>query len=56
MARSYGSAATLLALKEVNREEHADVPVELMKWVWAGGRKLKGLLKRRRAEVLLYAT
>jgi len=42
--------------RKVNREEHADVPVELMKWVWAGGRKLKGLLKRRRAEVLLYAT
>lgn len=42
--------------RKVNREEHADVPAELMKWVWAGSKKLRGLLKRRRAEVLLYAT
>lgn len=42
--------------RKVNREEHADVPAELMKWVWAGGRKLKGLVKRRKAESLLYST
>lgn len=41
--------------RKVNREEHSDVPAELMKWVWAGGRKLKGLLKRRKAEGLHYA-
>ena len=41
--------------RTVNREEHADVPAELMKWVWAGGRKLKGLVKRRKAEGLLYS-
>jgi lysozyme len=40
--------------RKVNREEHADVPAELMKWVWAGGRKLKGLMKRRKAEIYLY--
>jgi len=40
--------------RKVNREEHADVPGELMKWVWAGGRKLKGLVKRRAAEVEIY--
>ena len=40
--------------RKVNREEHDDVPAELMKWVWAGGRKLKGLVKRRKAEILLY--
>ena len=40
--------------RKVNREEHADVPTEFMKWVWAGGRKLKGLVKRRQAETLLY--
>ena len=39
---------------KINREEHDDVPAELMKWVWAGGRKLKGLVKRRAAEVALY--
>ena len=42
--------------RKVNREEHADVPAELMKWVWAGGRKLKGLAKRRKAEGLIYET
>ena len=41
--------------RKVNREEHADVPAELMKWVWAGGRKLKGLVKRRKAEANLYS-
>jgi GH24 family phage-related lysozyme (muramidase) len=42
--------------RKVNREEHDDVPAELMKWVWAGGRKLKGLVKRRKAESLFYRT
>ena len=40
--------------RKVNREEHDDVPAELMKWVWAGGRKLKGLVKRRAAEARYY--
>jgi lysozyme len=40
--------------RKVNREEHADVPAELMKWVWAGGRKLKGLVRRRHEEAILY--
>lgn len=40
--------------RKVNREEHDDVSAEFMKWVWAGGRKLKGLVKRRKAEGLLY--
>jgi len=42
--------------RKVNREEHDDVPAELMKWVWAGGRKLKGLVKRRAAEATIYAS
>ena len=40
--------------RKVNREEHAGVPAEFLKWVWAGGRKLKGLVKRRAAEAALY--
>lgn len=40
--------------RKINREEHDDVPAELMKWVWAGGRKLKGLMKRRQAESAFY--
>ena len=41
--------------RKVNREEHAAVPAEFRRWVWAGGRKLKGLIRRREAEVGLYA-
>lgn len=40
----------------VNREEHADAPAEFMKWVWAGGRKLKGLVRRREAEAVNYVS
>ena len=40
--------------RNVNRGEHALVPAEFMKWVWAGGRKLKGLSRRRQAESRLY--
>lgn len=40
--------------RKVNREEHEDVPAEFMRWVWAGGRKLKGLVRRREAEAGLY--
>ena len=38
----------------VNREEHEEVPYQLMRWVWAGGRKLQGLVRRRKAEAVLY--
>jgi lysozyme len=40
--------------RKINRGEYDDVPAELMKWVWAGGKKLKGLVKRRTAETGLY--
>lgn len=30
-----------------------DLPTELRKWVWAGGRKLRGLERRREAEIEL---
>ena len=40
--------------RKINREEHAEVPEQLMRWVWAGGRKLKGLVRRREAEGMLY--
>lgn len=42
--------------RKVNREDHADVPAEFLKWVWVGGRKLKGLMRRWEAETGLYAT
>jgi len=39
---------------KVNREEHEDVPAEFMRWVWAGGKRLPGLIRRRKAEAELY--
>jgi lysozyme len=40
--------------RKVNRDDHEDVPDEFLKWVWAGGKKLNGLIRRRQAEALLY--
>lgn len=40
--------------QKVNRAEHGQVPEEFMKWVWAGGRRLRGLVVRRKAEAALY--
>ena len=40
--------------RKVNREEHEEVPREFLRWVWAGGRKLRGLMRRRSAEADLY--
>lgn len=42
--------------RKINREEHADASAEFIKWVWAGGRKLKGLTRRRKYEALRYQT
>ena len=38
----------------INRGEHGAVPAELMRWVWAGGKKQLGLVRRRAAEAALY--
>lgn len=40
--------------RKVNREEHEDVPAEFLRWIWAGGKKLNGLIRRRQAEAALY--
>ncbi len=40
--------------RRVNRQDHDAVPDEFRRWVWAGGRKLKGLTRRREAEAMLY--
>jgi lysozyme len=40
--------------RKVNHEEHDDVPDEFRKWVWGGGRKLPGLIRRREAEAVMY--
>lgn len=40
--------------RKVNREEHHEATAEFRKWVWAGGKKLKGLIRRREAEAEIY--
>ena len=41
--------------RKVNREDHGEVPEQFMRWIWAGGPKFKGLIRRREAESQLYA-
>ena len=39
---------------KVNRSEHEQVPAEFIRWVYANGRKIPGLIRRRIAEAELY--
>lgn len=36
--------------RKLNRGDYAGASGEFKRWVWAGGRKLSGLIRRRRAE------
>ena len=49
-----GSLQRSTLRRKVNRREHEAVPAEFRRWVWAGGRKLKGLMRRREAEAALF--
>ena len=40
--------------RKINRCEYGEAAPEFRKWVWAGGRKLPGLIRRREAEVAQY--
>jgi len=40
--------------RKVNQQAHREVPEQFMRWVWAGGRQLSGLARRRAAEVESY--
>lgn len=40
--------------RKINCRLHAEAPKQLRRWVWAGGKKLRGLEKRRAAESKLY--
>lgn len=42
--------------RKVNRGEHESVPAELMKWVWAAGKRLLGLVRRRQEEGIVYTS
>lgn len=46
-------ASTLL--RRVNATRHAEVPSQFERYVYAGGKKVKGLALRRKAEADLYA-
>lgn len=39
----------------VNRREFVEVPRELNRWVYAGGRRVKGLVNRRREEGIIFS-
>ncbi len=41
--------------RAVNRQAHDEVPEQLLRWVYAAGRKMPGLQRRRAAEARLYA-
>jgi lysozyme len=41
---------------KLNRGEYDEIPDELLKWCRAGGKKLKGLLRRRIAEGNLFSS
>lgn len=41
---------------KLNREEYDTAPEELLKYVYGGGRKLPGLIKRRQAEYDLFCS
>jgi len=40
---------------KLNRKDYAGASREFSRWVWAGGRRLKGLVRRRHAEATLFA-
>jgi lysozyme len=49
-----GALSKSTLLKRVNAGRHDQVPDEIRKWVYAGGKKLRGLEIRREAEAALY--
>jgi len=49
-----GAFANSTLLKRVNSKDFDDVPNQLRRWVYAGGKKVKGLANRRESEVALW--
>lgn len=50
-----GAFARSTLLKKLNAREWDAIPAQLMRWVYAGGRPLAGLRRRREAEAALFA-
>ena len=42
--------------RKLNRQEYRLAANEFSRWVWAGGKKLKGLIHRRNAEAALFSS
>ena len=51
-----GALASSTLRKRLNRGESAAVPQELNKWVLSGGKRLPGLIRRRKAEGALFSS
>lgn len=51
-----GSLQRSTLRRKVNRQVHSEVPEQFMRWVWAGGRRLSGLVNRRTSEASFYQT
>lgn len=51
-----GRLAKSTLLRKVNARDHAGAAREFGKWVFAAGNRLRGLVLRREAEALLYAS
>lgn len=49
-----GALKSSTLLKRVNSDEWDDVPYQFSRWVHAGGRRLAGLVRRRKAEANLW--
>jgi lysozyme len=50
-----GGPASATLWRQLNAGDMAAVPVELAKWTRAGGKVLAGLVRRRKAEALMFA-
>ena len=48
-----GSLMASTLRKRINAGDWADVPAQLRRWVFGGGKRLRGLTRRREAEILL---
>jgi lysozyme len=48
-----GRLAASTLRRKINAQQWDDVPVQLMRWVYAGGRQWPGLVRRRAAEAAL---
>lgn len=51
-----GALQRSILRRKVNRSEHEQVPDEFLHWIYAGGRKIPGLVRKRILEAELYMT